>query len=390
MTTQSNVDVVLGAQWGDEGKGRIVSALCLTGKYDWCVKVNGSDNAGHTVVLPSGDEIAFQQVPIGVIYGLKGVIARGCIVSLPKLELEITRIEESARLNELCQNWIIYLDTRCHIKTEEHLIRDAQEERDRKHPIGTTLSGNGPAHADKYARRNLRVGDIDLSGYPHIMKRILPCDTSAILHASQGDILVEGAHGVMLDIDHGTYPFVSSSGCTAAYACHSMGIAPSRIRRVIGVIKPYVTRVGAGAFPTEMRSKLQNILRKKGHEYGTVTQRPRRIGWLDIPALRYAIRISGIMELALAKLDVFDNWDGSVQICTGYSGNGGELLSDRYIPSRDEDYSAVGPIYFPIAWTGNGNKHLMQLIEDRTRTPIHIISRGLKVTDINMNVKAPY
>ena len=376
MRTMNKVDMVLGAQFGDEGKGRIVDFLCSTGKYTACARVNGSDNAGHTVILESGDRIAFNQLPIGVIHGMDGVIARGCVVDLDKLDAEIADLDEFTMKNSISNNWALLLDSRCHVKTQDHRIRDAAEEEIRRNPIGTTLSGNGPAHADKYARKNERVCDQDLSPYRNIQRHAVVTDTSHWINSHLGDVLVEGAHGVMLDIDHGTYPFVSSSGCTAAYACHSLGISPSRIRRVIGVTKPYVTRVGAGAFPTKMDQSTQDWFREVGKEYGTVTQRPRRIGWLDLPALVYAIRVAGITEIALTKVDVLDNFEGSLQVGIGYAMPPDSASIDT-IPARDEMYAKTEVAYFPIAWSPLSIATLVRIMEDKLSVPITLLSRSL-------------
>lgn len=360
------LDIVLGAQFGDEGKGRIVDHLCSTGIYNTCARVNGSDNAGHTIHI-GGDKFSFNQIPVGAAHGMTCVIARGCMVDLEKLEEEIPRVEAMIKANHR-PILSLYIDSRCHVKTQAHRVRDATEEEDRDHPIGTTLSGNGPAYADKYARWNHRVCDLPLSVYPNIRRVATIMDVSLL---SYDNCLVEGAHGIMLDIDHGTYPFVTSSACTAAAACHSLGISPKNINKIIGVIKPYITRVGAGAFPTEIvGSVTRDIIRERGHEYGTNTKRPRRIGWLDLPALAYAVRISGITELAMCKIDILGFLD-DVAICTEYEGF---ECSFGVLPARDEDYSRVNPICDYIHMDELAIPKMIDLIEKMVGIPVTIIT----------------
>lgn len=358
------IDIVLGAQFGDEGKGRIVGYMCASGKYDICARFNGSDNAGHTVIIDSDKKIAFRQVPVGSAYGMACIIGRGCIVDLNNLNDEIKEIEK------ISGGWVLYLDNRCHVKTQGHRRRDAEEEKSRSESIGTTLSGNGPAHADKYARRNIRVCDIDINEYPNIRRRAILADTSLFLASSKCEhVLVEGAHGIMLDIDHGTYPFVTSSGCTAGAACHSLGIPPHRIGKVIGVIKPYITRVGAGAFPTEiLDDELSSKIREIGREYGTNTGRPRRIGWLDLQALTYAVRVGGITEIALTKVDILNELF-RVRICIGY-----EHTTRGHLPSKDFDYREVKPMYVDLEWGKYSRHNLMDLIERHVGVPVTMVS----------------
>lgn len=363
------LDIVLGAQYGDEGKGRIVDYLCSTGKYDVCARVNGSDNAGHTATL-AGEKFAFNQIPIGAFHGMRCVIARGCIVDLEMLELEIERVEEAVRINGL-KPWDLWVDERCHIKTRVHRVRDLEEEENRVFPIGTTLSGNGPAHADKYARHNVRFCDVDFSMYHNIMRKAKPVDTSMMKF---NRCLVEGAHGIMLDIDHGTYPFVTSSACTAAAACHSLGVSPELIDRVIGVIKPYITRVGAGAFPTEIEGAFTlGMIRGRGKEYGTNTKRARRIAWLDLSALDYARRVAGLTEIAICKTDIPRYIENSIWVATGYKG-----LMFGYIPARDKDHGILEPIYETIEWGENhqlaGIVELIRMIKAYTGLPVTIVT----------------
>jgi adenylosuccinate synthase len=364
-----NVDIVLGTQFGDEGKGKIVDFLCSSGEYDLCVRVNGSDNAGHTSVSDEGVKIAFRQVPVGAAHGIWCAIARGCIVNLPALEEELKVL--SPRFPDL----LLFLDSRCHLKTEEHISRDREEESTRERPIGTTLSGNGPAYADKYARKNLRVCDVDLSSYRYIKKHVIPCDVSTLIscHKIQKKVLVEGAHGILLDIDHGTYPFVTSSACTSGAACHSLGIGPHQVGRVIGVVKPYSTRVGAGAMPAEILDTYESsFIREIGHEYGTNTGRARRIGWLDLPELAYSVRVGGITEIALTKVDLLQDIIqrlGGIKVCSLYQKEG------MFIPARDEEGALCEPKYEVVSGI-EALSTIISLIEEASGVPVAIVSHG--------------
>ena len=359
-------DIVLGSQFGDEGKGRIVDFLCSTGEYDTCVRVNGSDNAGHTITI-EGERFSFSQIPVGAVHGMACVIARGCMIDLEKLDEEILRVEALVQTYNR-PAWSLWIDSRCHVKTQEHRERDALEEQRRSSPIGTTLSGNGPAYSDKYSRANKRICDVDIKRYPNISRVAYIADTSLL---DPENCLVEGAHGIMLDIDHGTYPFVTSSACTAASACHSLGISPKKIGRIIGVMKPYITRVGAGAFPTEISGSMtRDIIRERGYEYGTNTKRPRRIGWLDLPALAYVVRVSGITELTLCKTDILDYLEG-VSVCTEYEGY---ECSPGIIPALDEEYSQVIPIYEHIEVDGLTVTKILDMIEQLIRIPVTIVT----------------
>lgn len=367
------IDIVLGAQFGDEGKGRIVNYLCASGKYEVCARFNGSDNAGHTVIL-GGDKFAFNQVPIGAFHGMRCVIARGCMVDLERLDAEIERVEQAIQIHQCSDNWSLYIDSRCHVKTQAHCDRDIQEEKERDKPIGTTLSGNGPAYSDKHARVNQRICDIDLSIYPNISRKAMIVDASLLDYSH---CLVEGAHGIMLDIDSGTYPYATSSACTPAAACHSIGVSPKSVGRVIGVAKIYVTRVGAGAFVTEIQdTKLASKIREIGGEYGVNTKRSRRIGWLDLPALAYAVRVSGIEELALCKVDILSHLE-NVAICTGYNN-----IAFGYVPAKNEEYEEVEPIYKSIKWNSSGPMRVVDLIEKFIKVPVTIISSGINKGDI--------
>lgn len=379
----SKIDIVVGSQWGDEGKGKIVDLLCP--RYDGTARFNGSDNAGHTT-QGSGRRLAFNQAPIGSVYGLASFLTDGVIVDLKKL------IEEMDALKKISLGVRLMISSRAHIKTEEHRSRDASEEKSRgKGLIGTTLSGNGPAYADKAARKNLRAGDLAYDPPTHQMigamqdRGIEIGDTSYQINKMlRGglDLVFEGAHGIMLDIDHGTYPFVSSSGCTAGAACQSAGISPQSVGRVIGVTKVYTTRIGTGPMPTEIEDqKLSNLIREKGHEYGTVTKRPRRVGWFDMVALKHAIRVGGITEIALTRADILSGLP--IMICMSYETDDEGWIDQ--VPSSSAEYARAKPKMKGIdSWSMKiGAKSLpvnlikfAELIEVETGIPVTMISTG--------------
>jgi len=370
------VTIVLGGQWGDEGKGKITDALAASA--DVVVRPNGSTNAGHTVVTDDG-VFKLHVIPSGILYPhCTCVIGAGVAVSPPDLLREIATLRERhARLGQL------YLSDRAHVIMPYHPLLDAYEEARRGSAgIGTTLRGNGPAFTDKVARRGIRIADL-LPGAEAVLRRKLelllpekntlfvhlygrePVDLDELLHEAQrwGEqlapyviaaevfvqdavaagkhVIVEAAQGTMLDLDYGTYPYVTSSPPTAAGACQGAGIAPTQVDRVIGVFKAYTTRVGAGPFPTELHDDTGQLLRERGREYGTTTGRPRRVGWFDAVAARYTARLNGMTEAALTKLDMLDPLP-EIRICTGYR-LGDQLLSAP--PARIDLYEAVEPVY---------------------------------------------
>ncbi|MDW8059214.1 MAG: adenylosuccinate synthase [Thermomicrobium sp.] len=370
------VTIVLGGQWGDEGKGKITDALAASA--DLVVRPNGSTNAGHTVVTDDG-VFKLHVIPSGILYPhCTCVIGAGVAVSPPDLLREIATLRERhPRLGQL------YLSDRAHVIMPYHPLLDLYEEQRRGAAgIGTTLRGNGPAFTDKVARRGIRIADL-LPGAEPLLRRKLeillpeknvlfvhlyrqqPVDLEAILEeagrwgeqllpyviqaevfvqdaiAAGKHVIVEAAQGTMLDLDYGTYPYVTSSPPTAAGACQGAGIAPTQVDRVIGVFKAYTTRVGAGPFPTELHDEVGQLLRERGREYGTTTGRPRRVGWFDAVAARYTVRLNGMTEAALTKLDMLDPLP-EIRICTGYR-LGAEVLTAP--PARIDRYEAVEPIY---------------------------------------------
>jgi adenylosuccinate synthase len=361
--------VIVGAQWGDEGKGKIVDLLAQDS--DVVCRYQGGPNAGHTIVV-EGETYKIRALPSGIVRGKPCVIGNGCVVDL---EVLIGELDEFP-------NGEVYLSGSAHLIMPWHLAIDqASERRLGKLAIGTTKRGIGPCYADKAMRLGIRVQDIldpkilrqkievalaeknlwlervyesepfDLEtvaaqyeGYAQRLRRYV-ADTSLYVDSAlrEGkDVLFEGAQATLLDLDHGTYPFVTSSNPVASQAATGVGIGPKRIDRIIGVAKAYVTRVGEGPFPSEIAGDDQERMRELGHEYGTVTGRSRRCGWLDLVALRYAVRVNGIDQLALTKLDVLSHFD-ELPVCVRYrTPDGGET---RDFPAHQSDFHAAEAVY---------------------------------------------
>ena len=365
------VTVVVGAQWGDEGKAKIIDLLAK--EHTYVVRYQGGHNAGHTVVV-DGERYALQLVPSGVLYDhVVPVIGNGVVVDLPTLFREIDTLEARG---VSCAD--LKVSSRAHLIFPWHQAHDAIAEAMRgDDKIGTTLKGIGPAYADKARRVGVRVGEVvDLDRFARTVRaraiaenavieqagaepldvdeivdrfteygaRLQPyvCDTVTLLHdavAAGAHVLLEGAQATFLDLDHGTYPYVTSSNPTAGGACTGTGLGPRDIDRIVGITKAYTTRVGAGPFPTELLDADGDALIDVGHEYGTVTGRRRRAGWLDCVMLRHAVRLNSLTEMALTKLDVLDGFE-SVKVCTGYRLDG--QLIDAY-PDRSDVLAASSP-----------------------------------------------
>jgi adenylosuccinate synthase len=352
--------VVVGGQWGDEGKGKVVDLL--TEHADICARFSGGHNAGHTVKI--GDvRYPLHLVPCGILRPhITCIIGNGVVVEPGKL---LSEIDQLAQQGIEVKGRLLVSD-RAHLVLPCHPLLDgARESRSGSEALGTTKRGIGPAYADKAARTGFRAADLFDPAAPDRLRQILhdanevatriyslaPLDVDPIIEAFLGSgghrdrlepyvantvdflnrrmdegasVLIEGAQGALLDIDHGTYPFVTSSNCTAGGACTGLGIAPMRIDAVFGVFKAYSTRVGAGTFPTELLDVTGETIRERGNEYGTTTGRPRRCGWFDAVAARHAIRINGIEAIALTLLDVLDAFD-EVKVCTAYEHRGRTL-----------------------------------------------------------------
>jgi adenylosuccinate synthase len=375
MAMRAKTAVVLGAQWGDEGKGKIVDVL--SERFSAVARYAGGHNAGHTVIHGQ-QKFVLQLIPCGVLRpGCKGVIGNGVVLD------PVAFLSEVKKLRELGVNvdGQLFVSNRAQVILPYHrMIELAAESAPARQKIGTTSRGIGPAYEDKMARSGLRVVDLlrpDLlkthieaacaeknaiahalfgtdpldpkkmyDEYAAAAEQIRPfvTDTARLLHGvleSGGSIMFEGAQGTMLDIDHGTYPFVTSSSATAGGAATGTGVGPTAIGTVISVTKAYVTRVGEGPFPTEIHDKVGDTLRARGQEYGAVTGRPRRCGWLDMPLLRYSNKINGTEWLVVTKLDVLDELD-EIPICVGYEINGKK--TDE-IPADVQGLEQIKPIY---------------------------------------------
>ena len=366
--------VIVGAQWGDEGKGKIVDLLAHDS--DIVCRYQGGPNAGHTIVV--GDETyKIRALPSGIVRGKPCVIGNGCVVDPEVLIGELDDFE--ARGHSTAE---VYVSGNAHLIMPWHVAIDqASERRLGKLAIGTTRRGIGPCYADKAMRLGIRVQDVldakilrqkievalaeknlwlervyesepfDLetvaAQYEGYAQRLRPYVTDASLYVDDAlragkAVLFEGAQATLLDLDHGTYPFVTSSNPVASSAATGVGIGPRRIDHVIGVAKAYVTRVGEGPFPSEIEGPEQERMRELGREYGTVTGRSRRCGWLDLVALRYAVRVNGIDKLALTKLDVLSHFP-ELPVCTHYMVRGGERTRD--FPAHQSDFHAARPVY---------------------------------------------
>ncbi|HVZ78389.1 MAG TPA: adenylosuccinate synthase [Gemmatimonadaceae bacterium] len=344
--------VVVGAQWGDEGKGKLVDVLAE--RADWVVRYQGGANAGHTVDLGS-THFVLQQIPSGILHpGVRCAIGNGVVLDPETLFKEIDGLVQKG----VDVEGRLYVSDRAHLVLPYHKLVDAESAASQA--IGTTGRGIGPAYEDKVARRGVRVLDLrhrdrlqplvqqgvdhanaqlarfgsskrvtcdeTLALLDHLATRLLPLaeDVGLVIHRAMSNgaaVLLEGAQGSLLDIDHGTYPFVTSSNTTSGGAAIGAGIAPTAIKAVLGVVKAYTTRVGNGPLPTEMEEPVAQQMRTLGNEFGAVTGRPRRCGWFDAVVVRYAARINGLTDLAVTKLDVLDTLD-KLAICTGYEYEG--------------------------------------------------------------------
>jgi adenylosuccinate synthase len=367
--------VVLGAQWGDEGKGKIVDVL--SERFSAVARYAGGHNAGHTVII-GGQKFVLQLIPCGVLRkGCKGVIGNGVVLD------PLAFLKEVARLRELgvSVDEQLFVSNRAQVILPYHrMIELAAESAPGRQKIGTTSRGIGPAYEDKMARSGLRVVDLlrpallkthieaacaEKNAIAHALfgtdpldpakmydeyaaaaEQVRPfvADTGRILNgilAEGGSVMFEGAQGTMLDIDHGTYPFVTSSSATAGGAATGTGVGPTAIGTVISVTKAYVTRVGEGPFPTEIHDAIGEVLRARGNEYGAVTGRPRRCGWLDMPLLRYSNQVNGAEWLVVTKLDVLDELD-EIPICVGYE-IGGKVTDE--IPADVFGLEQIKPKY---------------------------------------------
>jgi len=392
---------VIGTQWGDEGKGKLTDYLAEGA--DMVVRFQGGTNAGHTIGI--GDEVfKLHLLPSGILReGTLSVIANGVVCDLEEMGEEIDQVLSSGRSIEGLR-----ISDRASVILPYHKILDGAEERFRgKQGVGTTGRGIGPCYADKISRNGIRVGDlvepdhlreridmlhpvkgkmieilggeIPLKG--EVLRELLEfgtrygnyiTDTSVLIndYISEGKkVLFEGAQGTMLDIDHGTFPFVTSSNCTAGGICTGAGVAPSTIGQIVGIVKAYTTRVGSGPFPTELHDDLGDHLMKRGGEYGTTTGRARRCGWLDLVIVNHAVRLSGITQFAITKLDVLNGLE-TIKVATGYEIDGEET---SHFPGSLDRLARASPIYEELdGW------------EDWDRDPVDIAMEGVDALPTEM------
>jgi adenylosuccinate synthase len=417
--------IVIGAQWGDEGKGKIVDVL--SEDVDWIVRYQGGNNAGHTVEV--GDEkFVLHLIPSGILHeGKRCVIGNGVVFDANGFIQEMDGLQERGFdfTNRL------FISDRAHLVLPYHKLQDAGEEGSTVQKIGTTLRGIGPTYADKISRSGIRVGELLDPEFPQMLReriefkntvlagldtdpldadeivadfakiteRLKPyiADTTYILHEAiekNESVLFEGAQGTMLDIDHGSYPFVTSSNATAGGACTGSGIGPNNIGDVIGVCKAYTTRVGEGPFPSELLDETGTNLAKLGHEFGSTTGRPRRCGWFDAIVAKYSVMVNGITWWVITKLDVLDTFE-TISLCVAYELDGKRI---ERVPANIKEFARCIPIYEEMpGWLTNTSSvtsydelppnamAYLKRIEALTGTPVGIASVGPRRSETLFN-----
>ncbi len=410
------VDVLLGLQWGDEGKGKIVDYLA--GKYDVVARFQGGPNAGHTLII-DGNKFVLHTIPSGIFMDKPAnLIGNGVVIDPSTLLKEIEMVEAAG----VDVSKKLLVSSKAHLILPTHKVLDAASEAYKgKEKIGSTLRGIGPTYMDKTGRNGLRVGDIFLPDFRDRYDRLKKKHLNLLriydfefsleemesewmnglnrmrkLNVISGDyyinevikqggtVLAEGAQGTMLDVEHGTYPFVTSSHTTTTGVCSGLGISPKAIGEVFGIFKAYCTRVGSGPFPTELNGEVGERLRKAGHEFGATTGRPRRCGWTDIPALNYAIMLNGVTQLVMTKADVLDDFE-EISLATEYKVNGEITSSLPY----DLTAFSIEPVYHQLnGWQQHFGdrqdfnslpenlKEYLKYIEQATNVPITLLSCG--------------
>ena len=369
-----SIDLLLGLQWGDEGKGKIVDVL--TSKYKIIARFQGGPNAGHTLVFNNKKHV-LHTIPSGIFHENKiNIIGNGVVIDPVILKNELKNLE----LEGINYNKSLLISRKAHLILPTHRLIDAASEKSKgKNKIGSTLKGIGPTYMDKTGRNGFRVGDLENENWNEkyselkskhqklinfynvdldynfdelekefyealeILKGLKFIDSEEFIHQEQdkgSSILAEGAQGSLLDIDFGTYPYVTSSNTTAAGACTGLGVSPNSIKEVFGIFKAYTTRVGSGPFPTELFDSDGERMSKIGNEFGATTGRPRRCGWLDLVALKYSCKINGVTKLMMMKSDVLSGFN-SIKVCTSYEYRGSNI---NYLPYDISD-SSLKPIY---------------------------------------------
>ena len=411
-----SVDVLLGLQWGDEGKGKIVDFLAP--KYDLVARFQGGPNAGHTLEF-DGIKHVLHQIPSGIFREDKqNIIGNGVVLDPVIFMNEVSQINKKFNIS---LKDILSISTRAQLISPVHRLLDkVLEENKGKNKIGSTLKGIGPTYQDKIGRHGLRVGEILSDNFKekydkqksyhnyfleghydnnfsdeektffeciNKLKEFKIVDTEYLINKNvnrKKKVLAEGAQGTLLDIDFGSYPFVTSSNTTTAGACIGLGISPKKIDKVFGIFKAYCTRVGAGPFPTELFDDIGEKIAKNGNEFGSTTGRPRRCGWLDLPALKYSIMLNGVSDLYMMKADVLSGFS-EVKVCIGYEYNNEKI---DYFPSSIESDS-IKPIYKSFkGWTSKSNharsfddlednfKKYINFIESKVGVSIKLVSLG--------------
>ncbi len=411
-----SVDVLLGLQWGDEGKGKVVDFLAP--KYDFIARFQGGPNAGHTLKFDNKKHV-LHQIPSGIFRKNKhNIIGNGVVLDPVIFKKEVDAIHEKFNIN---LHDTVSISNKAQLISPVHRLLDkVLEENKGKKKIGSTLKGIGPTYQDKIGRHGLRVGDVLSKSFKEkyenqksyhdyfleghydnsfkkeeedfflaidFLKKFNLSDTEYLINNNlkkNKKVLAEGAQGTLLDIDFGSYPFVTSSNTTTAGACIGLGISPKKINNVYGIFKAYCTRVGAGPFPTELFDDIGDKIAENGKEFGSTTGRPRRCGWLDIPALKYSVMLNGVTHLYMMKADVLSDFD-EVKVCIGYEYEGEEI---DYFPSII-DSDNIKPIYKLFSgWTSEVNharqyseleenfKNYTKFIEDNVGVKVKLISLG--------------
>jgi len=412
------VDLLLGLQWGDEGKGKIVDVL--TKNYDVIARFQGGPNAGHTLVF-NGMKHVLHTIPSGIFHDdVKNLVGNGVVIDPVIFKKELDKLSEQ----DVDFRKTLLISRKAHLILPTHRLLDAASETSKgKAKIGSTLKGIGPTYMDKTGRNGIRVGDLELIDWKdkyrnlankhqamidfynveleynlkelenkffeavEMLKSLEFIDSEEYLHQAQRDkksILAEGAQGSLLDIDFGTYPFVTSSNTTAAGACTGLGVAPNSISDVFGIFKAYTTRVGSGPFPTELFDENGETMSRVGHEFGATTGRPRRCGWLDLVALRYACQVNGVTQLMMMKADVLSGFK-TLKVCTAYNYKGQEI---KHLPYNIESEN-VTPIYTDFnGWNEDLTSmdsvdtlpqtliEYIEFLENELQIPIKIVSVG--------------